>query len=188
MKEGAGMGDMATGLLITSRKTGERVRVGGQFRVTCRDSEGRVKWDEIADNLVVNVGLQHILDVLFAGASQVDPWYVGLTDGTPTVAAGDTAASHAGWTEVTAYDEANRQTFVDVRTGQSVDNSASKAAFTISSDATTIGGAFLISDNTKGGSAGTLLCAAAFTGGDKVADDNDTLSVQYTFTAADDGV
>ena len=188
MIEGAGMGDRADGFVITSRKTGESVRVGGEFKVTCRDSEGRVKWEDIAKNLVVNVGLQHILDVLFAGSTQVDPWYVGLTDGTPTVAAGDTAASHAGWTEVTAYDEANRQAFVDVRTGQSVDNSASKAAFTIDTNSTTVGGAFLISDNTKGGSSGTLLCAAAFTGGDKVADDNDTLSVQYTFTAADDGV
>ncbi|GAG46997.1 unnamed protein product, partial [marine sediment metagenome] len=34
----------------------------------------------------------------------------GLTDGTPTPAAGDTMASHGGWTEVVAYDEGVRQT------------------------------------------------------------------------------
>lgn len=189
MNDCAGLGDRAEGFTLTSRKTGESVRLGGVFSVTCRDAEGAVKWEDVAKNLVVDVGLEHILDILFVSATaQVDPWYVGLTDGTPTVAAADTMSSHAGWVEVTAYDEAARQAFVDVRTGQSVDNSASKAAFTIDTNSTTIGGAFLSSDSTKSGTTGTLLCVAAFTGGDKTADDNDTLSVQYTFTAADDGV
>ena len=35
---------------------------------------------------------------------------------------------------------------------------------------------------------GILVAVAAFTGGDKSADDGDTLNVQYDFTAADDGV
>jgi len=171
------------------RKPHSGARLGGVFHIKCFDKHGRLKWQDEAKNLVTNVGLQHILDILFVSAtSQVDPWYVGLTDGTPTPAAGDTAASHGGWTEVTAYDEANRQTFTDARADQQVDNDGNEATFTISSDSTTIGGAFLISDNTKGGSSGTLLCVAAFSGGDKSADDDDTLEVEYQFTAADDGV
>lgn len=165
-----------------------RMQVGGVFKVWCYGKDGQLKWYDEAPNLVTNDGLQHLLDVLFAGATQTDPWYIGLTDGTPTVAAGDTMASHAGWTKVTAYDEAARQAFVDVRTGQSVDNSASKAVFTIDTNSTTVGGAFLTSDSTKGGTSGELLCAAAFTGGDKSLDDDDVLNVQYTFSAADDGV
>ena len=162
-------------------------RLGGVFEVKCFDKNGKLKWEDDAKNIVVDVGLQHILDILFiSGTSQLDPWYVGLTDGTPTVAAGDTMASHVGWVEVADYDEANRVTYVDVRSGETVTNTASKAVFTIDSDATTIGGAFLVSDNTKSGSGGTLLCAAAFSGGDKEADDDDTLTVTYTFTAADD--
>ena len=166
----------------------DKMTVGGVFHVDCRDSAGWLKWTATAPNLVTTAGLQHLLDVLFAGSTQVNPWYVGLTDGTPTVDAGDTVASHAGWAEVVAYDEATRQTYTDVRSSQTVSNAASKAVFTVSTNATTIGGAFLASDSTRGGSTGTLLCAAAFTGGDKTADDGDTLSVTYTFTAADDGV
>jgi hypothetical protein len=96
-------------------------------------------------------------------------------------------ASHAGWTEVTAYDEAVRQTFTDARTGQQVDNDGNEAVFTIDTNSTTIGGAFLTSVSTKGDGPGELLCVAAFTGGDKSADDNDTLTVDYVFSAADDG-
>lgn len=160
------------------------IRVGGVFTFECYGPDGTLKWKDEAKNLVTNVGLQHILDILFVSATtQIDPWYVGLTDGTPTVAAGDTSASHVGWTEVTAYTD-NRKAYVDVRSGQSVTNSASKASFAINADTTTIGGAFL--DSAATGTAGTLLCAAAFTGGDKSADSGDTLEVTYTFSAADD--
>jgi hypothetical protein len=146
----------------------------------------RLEWEDENHNLVVNVGLQHILDVVFAGATQVNPWYTGLTDGTPTVAPGDTMASHAGWTEITAYSESVRQTYVDVRSSQSVSNTASPASFSINGSATT-GGGFLTSDSTKGGTSGTLLCAVAFTGGDRSVQSGDTVEVTYTFTAADDG-
>lgn len=170
-----------------------KVKLGGRFKIQCFDLNGGLKWEDVAENLVVNEGLDYILECLFESGmsafSPPDPWYVGLTDGTPTVAAADVMNSHAGWVEVVAYDEATRQEFVNgAKSSQSVSNSASKAAFTISSDSTTIGGAFLTSSNTRGGTTGTLLCAAAFTGGDKSTDDGDTLQVQYTFSADDDGV
>lgn len=163
------------------------VKFKGKFIVTCRDPDGNIKWIEEADNLVVDEGINHILDVLFTGTgeSQVDPWYVGLTGGTPSPAAGDTLASHGGWTEFTDYSEANRQTFTDARTNQQVDNNGNEAQFSINQDTSTIGGAFLASVNS--GTAGILLCVVAFTGGDKAADNGDTLSVEYQFTGADDG-
>ena len=164
------------------------IKLKGKFIVECFDKNGRLKWKDESQNLVVNVGLQHILDILFVSATtQIDPFYIGLTNGTPTPAAADTMASHAGWTENEEYSEGVRQTYVDVRTAQAVTNSASKGVFSIDTDTQTIGGAFLTSDSTKGGSSGTLLCAVAFTGGDKSADDGDTLNVQYDFSAADDG-
>jgi len=165
------------------------VRIGGIFTIWCYDKNGKLKWKDTAKNLVTNEGLDVILNILLKGATPEDPWFVGLTDGTPTPAAGDQlTGTHAGWTEVTAYDEAGRQEFVDgALSSQSVSNSASKASFTIDTNSTTIGGAFL-ADITTQGANGTLLCIAAFTGGDKSADDDDTLDVQYTFSAADDGV
>lgn len=143
------------------------------------------KWIEEFDNLVVNAGLNDSLDKHLKGSAYTAAWYVGLMSGTPTVAAGDTMASHAGWTEVTAYDEATRQTLtLGAVAAQSVDNAASKANFTISANSTTIGGAFLTTVNTKGGTTGTLYGGGAFSAGNKVLDDNDTLAVTVTCTAA----
>ncbi len=158
----------------------------GQWVAVARDPRGRVKWvDTIECNIVVNEGLDHLLDVTLSGATQITTWYLGLTDGTPTVAGADTMSSHAGWVEVTAYDEANRVTWSDGGvSSQSVDNSASQARFTISANGTVIGGAFLVSNNTKGGSTGTLYAAGAFTAADKDLDDDDTLDVTATFTQA----
>ena len=158
---------------------------GDLFEVECFDKDGNLKWTDTIKNLVVNVGLDDALDKYFKGSTYTAAHYVGLTDGTPTVAAADTMASHAGWTEVVAYDEAVRQTLtLGTVSGQSVDNSASKAVFTISANSTTIGGAFICTDNTRGGSTGTLYGGGAFTAGDKSLDDNDVLNVTVTASAA----
>lgn len=170
-------------------KAGAKVGMGMKrhttWRVECFDKFGNLKWVEEFPNLVVNAGLDDSLDKHLKGSSYTAAWYVGLTDGTPTPAGADTMASHAGWTEVADYDEATRPaaTFGSV-SGQSVDNSASKAEFTIDSDDTTIGGAFLTTDNTKSGSSGTLYGVGAFTAADKTLDDDDVLNVTVACTAA----
>lgn len=164
-------------------------KIKGRWEITCRDSKGNLKWTEVIENLVVDEGLNHILDCVLAAGSQITTWYVGLTDASPSPAAGDTMASHVGWVENQNYDEGVRQTWTPgAVSGESVSNTASKATFTMSSDSDTVGGAFLISNSAKGGSTGTLYSAGAFTGGNKSVDDNDTLQVTATFTQADDGV
>jgi hypothetical protein len=158
---------------------------GGSWHVVCRRADGSIKWEDDIKNIVVNVGLNHLLDVTLSAATQITSWFLGLTDGTPTVAAADTMSSHAGWVEVQAYDEANRQAWTDAgASSQSISNSGSPAVFTVNANGTVIGGAFLTSSNTKGGTTGTLYAAGAFTAGDKDLDDNDTLTVTATFTAA----
>lgn len=158
--------------------------VKGKWSVVCRGPDGEVKWEDRWENLVVNSGLDHALDVTLSGGTQVATWYIGLTDGTPTVAAGDTMASHAGWVEVIDYTEAARVTWVDGGvSGQSADNSASTATFSINAT-TTIGGAFLTSDSTKNGTTGILYAAGAFSAGDKTLNSGDTLDVTATFTSA----
>ncbi len=156
-----------------------------RYYIECRDANGVLKWTDAFHNLVVNEGLDDSLDKHLKGSGYTASFFVGLTDGTPTPAAGDTMASHVGWVEVTAYDEAVRQTLtLGTVSGQSVSNSASKAVFTIDTNSTTIGGAFVTTNNTKGGSTGTLYGIGAFTAGDKSLDDDDTLSVTATFTAS----
>lgn len=134
-------------------------------------------------NIVVNQGLNDLLDVTLSGATQDTTWFVMLTDGTPTVAAADTLASHGGWVEVTAYDEAARVAWVDAgASSQAITNAASPAVFTINANGTVIGGAAL--SGVSSGTSGRLFAAGAFTGGDKTLGDNDTLDVTAAFTAA----
>lgn len=147
------------------------------------------KFATTANNIVVNTGLDDILDKYFKGSSYSAAHYIGLMSGTPSPAAGHTMASHAGWSEITNYDEAARQTFTTgAVSSQSINNSGSKAVVTASSGGFTAGGAFLTTNSTKGGTAGTLVSAAAFTGGNEALDEGDTLTITYTFGAADDGV
>lgn len=159
------------------------VGLKGKWDVVCRGKDGKVKWRDTIENLVTNGGEDMMLDVGLSGAAAITSWFVGLTDGTPTVAEGDTPASHVGWVEVTAYTEAARVAWTDGGvSAQSVDNSASKASFAINAT-TTVGGAFLTSLNTKGGTTGTLYAVGAFTGGDRALVNTDTLEVTATFTA-----
>ena len=161
----------------------EKIGTKGVWKVRCYDTSGSLKWEDNWENLVVNEGLDYALGATLTGATQTTSWFVGLTDGDPTPAAGDTMGSHAGWEEVTAYDEAARQAWTGGSvSSQTVDNSASPATFTGSTNGTTVGGAFLVSDDTKGGTTGTLFSAGAFQAGNKTLDDGDTLEVTAEYS------
>lgn len=166
----------------------DKVAAGGVFTVTCIGADGQVKWEENLMNLVVNVGLKDMNDKYFTGASYTAAWYIGLYGAAASnnPAAGDTASSHAGWTEVTPYSNATRPacTFAAATTADPsvITNSTSPASFSINATAT-VGGAFLISDNTKGGTTGVLFSASDFAApGDRSVASGDTLAVTYTFS------
>ena len=114
-------------------------------------------------NLIPTEGLNHMLSVVVAGGVKVSTWYVGIYEGDYTPIATNTAANFPGLaTECTAYAEASRPTFVEgsVSAG-AVDNSASKAEFTMNATKT-VYGCFLVSTATKGATTGTLLSAVRF--------------------------
>lgn len=164
-------------------------RAGGVYFFECYDKEGNLKWKEEAKNLVVNVGLKDMNDKYFTGSSYTAVWYLGLITGPgsgTTIAAGDTMASHAGWTENTSYSQATRPaaTFGAATTADPsvISNSASVAVFSINGTAT-IAGAFLTSNNTKGGTTGILFSASDFQSpGDRAVVSGDTLNVTYQFS------
>lgn len=145
---------------------------------------GSRKWRTQWENLVVNEGLDHALDVVLSGGTQDTSWFVGLLAASPTPLA-TWGATEIGSNDFVNYDEPALQAFVDGGViSQSLNNSASTADFTIDTNSSTIGGAFLIGTNAKATPAGTVYAAGAFTGGNKSADDNDTLSVTSTFSSA----
>lgn len=163
--------------------TPQRVLVGGVFHVEhMRQGELIDSWD--MPNLVVDQGLNAMLDIMFHGTTQINPWYLGLFEGNYTPVAGVTAANIAtNSTECTAYDETVRQEYVEAAAASKVTtNTASKATFTFNATKT-IYGAFLISDSTKGGTSGTLFSAARF-GSAKSVVSTDQLLLTYTFTAS----
>ena len=166
----------------------DKVKAGGVFTIQCHDAEGKLKWEESSHNLVVNVGLQDMNTQYFTGSGYTAAWYLGLYGAAASnnPAASDTMSSHAGWTEVTAYSQSTRPACsfgVPTTADPSVaTNSASPATFSINGT-TTVGGAFLTSNNTKGGTTGILFSAADFSSpGDRSVVSGDTLSVTYTFS------
>mgnify|MGYP005852016097 CR=1 FL=1 len=144
----------------------------------------RPLWADEFHNLVVTVGLNDLLDKTFKASAYTAAHYVGLSDGAPTFAAGDTMASHAGWAEVEDYSQGARPalTLGTVAAG-SVDNAASKATFSINGTVT-VGGAFVTTNNTKGGDTGTLYGGGALTEGNRSLINGDSLAIQVTLTAA----
>jgi hypothetical protein len=175
--------------LITSPGSSEAVKATGRFVIECYDKDGKLKWVDDSKNLVVNVGLQYMAGTALDGSTaRITSWYLGLYGAASSnnPAAGDTMSSHAGWTEVTDYTEATRPaaTFVAATTANPsvVTNSASKAQFTMNAT-TTVGGAFLTSNNTKGGTSGTLFSAKDFNSpGDRSVVSGDVVLVTYTFS------
>jgi hypothetical protein len=161
----------------------------GRFRMECYDKDGILKWTAESQNLVVNVGLQYMAGTALTSTTQITTWYIGLygAGASNTPAAGDTMASHIGWTEVTPY-AGNRPTATFAAATNAnpsvVTNTASPASFSINATQT-VGGAFLTSNNTAGGSTGTLFSAADFQSpGDRNVVSGDTLNVSYTFSLA----
>jgi hypothetical protein len=182
--------DTAASSLTAGGSTAESASAKGVYKIQCHDKDGNLKWEDEAPNLVVNVGLQDMNAKYFTGSAYTAAWYLGLygSGATNSPAAGDTMSSHAGWTEVTAYSQATRPacTFGTPTTANPsvATNSASPASFSINGT-TTVGGAFLTSNNTKGGTTGTLYSAADFSSpGDRAVVSGDTLSVTYTLSLA----
>lgn len=159
----------------------EQAQAHGRYHVECIGADGQVKWRDQFDNLVTTVGKNDMLDKHLAGSAYTAAWYLGLISSTgySAINAADTASSHAGWTESTAYSDSTRiaASWASASSGSKALSSA--AAFAINGTAT-IKGAFLISNSTKGGTTGILFSAGLFSGGDRSVVDGDTLNVSYS--------
>ncbi len=113
-------------------------------------------------SLITTAGLNKLLDATLKTGLTSPAWYVGLKDiGDITLA--DTMASHAGWATITPYSNSINPAFSPgtIATG-SVDNSSSKASFTINAT-DTVYGAFLTTSTVVGGATGTLFGGGDFT-------------------------
>jgi hypothetical protein len=159
------------------------LQLKGKFKVE-QIRDGKVIDTREIDNLIMNVGKNKLLDIMFNADTQITNWYIGLVDNASftAFAAGDTTASHAGWVENEDYSETDRQVWdPGAASGQSVTNGTA-AVFSIDTDSITIKGIFITSLITKGGATGTLWNGVAF-GTALALNDGDQLKVTYTLSA-----
>jgi hypothetical protein len=182
--------DVVSSGLVCGARPQENALALGKFKMECFDKDGNLKWSAEEQNLVVNQGLQYMCGTALTSVAQITSWYIGLygAGASNSPSAGDTMSSHTGWTEVTPYSNATRPacTFATATTANPsvATNSASPASYTINATST-VGGAFLVSNSTKGGSTGTLFSAADFSSpGDRSVVSGDTLTVTYTLSLA----
>lgn len=139
-------------------------------------------------NLVVTEGMNHMLDVVLHGGTQVPTWYFRLFSANVSPAATWTAANFtANATEITSHTEGYSETTgrafdESAAAAGSINNTASKAAFTIATASSiTVWGAGLLSSSVKGGTTGTLLSASKF-GASRTLYNTDVFNLGYTLS------
>jgi hypothetical protein len=172
----------------------------GKYTVECHDKDGNFKWKDTIDNVVTDVGANQLLNSAF-GAGPVAGPYLGLISsvgytGIPVV--GDTMSSHASvghvWVEAgngTNYPKWSTPAS-NARGTMTFGAAAARAAaitpiaFTIATNAGTVEGCFVVLGTsavaTNNDTNGVLLSAGIFTGGAKVVDIADTLTVSYSLS------
>lgn len=146
-----------------------------KYTVECVGADGKVRWTETFENLVTTAGKTDIVDKYFKGSGYTAAWYLGLA-GAGTKAAGDTLASHAGWSEVNPY-SGNRPA-ITFGTTSGGSNTSSAVTFSITATGpTTVAGAFVTS--AASGTSGVLYSAGDFAAARSVYA-SDTLNVTMT--------
>lgn len=176
--EGLAVGQVRLGAIV------EAIRAPvARYDVECFGADGVLKWSESRYNTVMTAGKNDLLTNYFKGSSYTAGFFVGLVDNASfsAISAADTSASHAGWTEAVPYSNATRPALtLGTASAGSIDNSASKASFTINGTAT-VNGAFVSTLSTKSGTTGLLYSASSF-GSTRSVLSGDTLNVQVTLS------
>lgn len=161
--------------------------IGGFFNVKCVRKDGTTRWTKRVKNGITNQGLNRLLNVMFASATQLTTWYLDLITSGATLAAADTYTSHAGWSYDTNFSNATRPTWAPASSTAQSSTNTSTVDFTINGTSTIFGIAVVAGSSTKSDSAsgsGVLWATGAFPGGNQAVVNGDTLKITYTCNAA----
>lgn len=167
------------------REAQDEFKPKGKYFIELVDKDGNVKHREEVKNDITNQGKNDLFDIMFHDGTQIasSSWFIGLisNSGYSALAAGDTMASHAGWTELTGYSQATRVAWGPGASASQVITNASPATFDINASGTAKG-VFITSNSTKGGTTGRLWSTALFTA-DVPVSNGDQLRVTYSLSA-----
>jgi hypothetical protein len=190
--EGAPARSQAAAAVARAAALEEALRTHGQFEVECRDAQGALKWRDTVHNTVTTEGKNFMLDTLLKGSSySVAGPFMGLISSvsyTTGPAVGDTAAQINGTNAWKEAGVANAPTFAargtaafNVASG-GIEATSAAVSFTMTG-AGTLKGCFLVlgtgAVSTIASTAGKLLSAGLFTGGDKTVASTDVVNVTY---------
>lgn len=138
-------------------------------------------------NLVLTGGKNDLLDKYFGGSGYTAAWYAGLVSSVSfsAYAAGDTMASHAGWTEAGASNApnytGNRPAITFGAASGGVKASSSIPTVTFSATGT-VKGLFTTTVTTKDGTTGILYSAGNFTSGDAPVGNGYVMTLTFSAT------
>lgn len=166
----------------------------GPYRVE-HIRDGKVIGVRTGFNAIVNEGKNYALKAAFknAGTDHITSWCIGLINDGQTLAAADTYASHAGWTEFTAYTVGGatvRGTWGPGDPANQLITNATPITFDITVGASTLiagicvvgGGSAPTTPGDQAGG-GKLWATAEFTTGDIPVIAGDQIKVTYGVTA-----
>jgi len=172
---------------------GEVCQAEGVYTFRCFEYEGGpLIWEDTVHNVVATVGKNLMLQTALTGSGYtvVGP-YMGMISSvsyTTGPAAGDTMASHSGWTEAGTT---NAPTFAariapSFGTASAGAISTSAAVSFTMTGAGTLKGAFIVygtgAVTTILNTSGTLLSAGLFTGGDQPVNSGNVVQVTYSLS------
>jgi len=151
-----------------------------RFDFVCYDADGNVKWEDTAHNLVTNACRTDLVDKYLKGSAYTAAWYLVLKS-SGAAAAGDTLASHAGWTELTPYAGTNRPA---ITWGTTASGSNTSSAVSIAVNATaTVAGAGICASQAIATTTGVLYNIGDFAAARSVAS-GDTLAITLTLSVS----
>jgi hypothetical protein len=136
-------------------------------------------------NGITNVGRNYGLNAIFNGGTQIlaANWAIGLIDNASfgSLATADTMASHS-WTEFTAYTQSTRPAWGPTTSTAQLVANVVLSVFDISSSGV-LNGIFVTSNNTKGGTTGTLWATASYPTPVPVTGGTDEIKILYQVAA-----
>lgn len=172
---------------------GESCQAEGIYTFKCFEYEGgALLWEDTVHNVVATVGKNLMLQTALTGSGYtvVGP-YMGLISSvsyTTGPAASDTMASHGGWTEAGTTNAPTFTARIAPSFGTAASGSistSSAVSFTMTSTGT-LKGAFIVygtgAVTTILSTAGTLLSAGLFTGGDQPVNTGNVVQVTYSLS------
>lgn len=158
------------------------IRFGGRFRYEILIPGEKTIKSRWSNNGIITATIDDLWDVYFSNGTPQAAWYGGLITNTAFTAllATDTMASHSTWQEATNY-TGSRPAWAPGDSAGGVKTNSAAMEFPIATEEA-LRGMFLVSDNTKGGSAGLLWATGEFDTGPTTPPVGSTFKLFYELT------